>query len=232
MLAWSSKPEQQRGWEAAGVSGPAAPGLAAPGASRTGPATSWTSSCRSRPRLEHRPVRGRQRGHGRHPHREPDPDRGPERATSRARTRSRTSWRGSTGGSCRSTSPGSPGTISLEGGTKIVAAGPDGPTRVIGHRDAAAPGREEGLRPASSRLPEGYEHVTIEPSARYPAVTWTAGGQTWQDNSARTITLVAAGPADAHVTVGGRRAAGSGAATCCDMGRNAPCRPRSPDYTA
>ena len=31
------------------------------------------------------------------------------------------------------------------------------------------------------------EHVTIEPSARYPSVTWTAGGETWQDNSARQI---------------------------------------------
>ena len=39
----------------------------------------------------------------------------------------------------------------------------------------------------SFTVPEGYEHVTIEPSARYPAITWTAGGQTWQDNSARTI---------------------------------------------
>ena len=28
---------------------------------------------------------------------------------------------------------------------------------------------------SGSRLPEGYEHVTIEPSARYPAVTWTVG---------------------------------------------------------
>jgi hypothetical protein len=36
-------------------------------------------------------------------------------------------------------------------------------------------------------VPAGYERVTVEPSARYPAVTWTAGGQTWQDNSARTV---------------------------------------------
>jgi hypothetical protein len=30
--------------------------------------------------------------------------------------------------------------------------------------------------------------ATIEPSARYPTVTWAADGEIWHDNSARTIT--------------------------------------------
>jgi hypothetical protein len=37
------------------------------------------------------------------------------------------------------------------------------------------------------RLPEGYGHVTVEPSARYPSVTWTAGAKPWSDEAARTL---------------------------------------------
>ena len=36
-------------------------------------------------------------------------------------------------------------------------------------------------------VPDGYERVTVEPSGRYPAVVWAADGETWRDNSARTL---------------------------------------------
>jgi hypothetical protein len=36
-------------------------------------------------------------------------------------------------------------------------------------------------------VPDGYERITVEPSARYPAIVWSADGETWHDDSARTI---------------------------------------------
>ena len=82
--------------------------------------------------------------------------------------------------------PGVSRAISLDGGTKIVAAGPDGPTRVIGTEMRLLRGEKKDYS-LKFTVPAGYEHVTIEPSARYPSVTWTADGETWQDNSARQI---------------------------------------------
>ncbi len=82
--------------------------------------------------------------------------------------------------------PGVSRTISLDGGTKLVAAGPDGPTRVIGTEMPLLRGEKKDYL-LKFTVPTGYEHVTIEPSARYPSVTWTADGETWQDNSARQI---------------------------------------------
>ena len=82
--------------------------------------------------------------------------------------------------------PGVSRAIHLDGGGEIVAAGPDGPTRVIGTKITLLRGEKKDFT-LTFQVPTGYEHVTIEPSARYPAVTWTADGQTWQDDSARTI---------------------------------------------
>jgi hypothetical protein len=82
--------------------------------------------------------------------------------------------------------PGVSRAISLEGGTKTVAAGPDGPTRVIATETRLLRGEKKDYL-LKFTVPSGYEHVTIEPSARHPSVTWTAGGETWQDNSARQI---------------------------------------------
>ncbi|MBM3673558.1 MAG: DUF4012 domain-containing protein [Actinobacteria bacterium] len=76
--------------------------------------------------------------------------------------------------------------ITLEGAGTLVASGPDGTTRVV----AAEVGLLRGERKSYTlrfRLPSGHEHVRVEPSARFPAVTWTADGRTWQDDAARTI---------------------------------------------
>ena len=67
-----------------------------------------------------------------------------------------------------------------------MAAGPDGPTRVIARDVILLRGARQDAT-LRFTVPKGYEQVTIEPSARYPAVTWAADGQTWQDDSARTI---------------------------------------------
>ena len=76
--------------------------------------------------------------------------------------------------------------MTLEGGTKIVTAGRDGQTWVIATEMDLLRGEQKQFV-LRFQLPGGYEHLTIEPSARYPAITWTAGGQPWMDNSARPL---------------------------------------------
>jgi hypothetical protein len=76
--------------------------------------------------------------------------------------------------------------MTLEGGEKIVASGPDGPTRVIGTEMRLLRGEKKDFV-LKFVVPDGYERLTVEPSARYPAIVWTADGETWHDDSARTI---------------------------------------------
>jgi hypothetical protein len=65
-------------------------------------------------------------------------------------------------------------------------AGPDGPTRVVGTEVRLLQGEKKDYV-RKFEVPSGYEHVTIEPSARYPAIVWSYGTEIWHDNSARTI---------------------------------------------
>jgi hypothetical protein len=82
--------------------------------------------------------------------------------------------------------PGVAGDVRLTGGGKIVAAGPDGPTRVVASQVELQRGEQKQFV-LRFVLPEGDEHLTIEPSARYPAVGWTDGTRTWVDDNSREI---------------------------------------------
>lgn len=184
VLAWSSHPEQQRGWEAAGVSGELGPdSLLLAVQNRAGNKLDQFLPVQAR--LQHRPVAG-----------------GSE-VTVDIHIENQTPTQGLneyiegpypfsdfTAGEYRGilsvNIPGVSRKITLTGGTKNVVAGPDGPTRVVGTEMQLFRGEKKDYV-LKFTVPEGYEHVTIEPSARYPAVTWAADGQTWQDNSARTI---------------------------------------------
>ncbi|MGZ4689740.1 MAG: DUF4012 domain-containing protein [Acidimicrobiia bacterium] len=184
VLAWSSKPEQQRGWEAAGVSGRLRPdSLLLAVQNRAG--NKLDQFLHVQARLEHRPVSG-----------------GSE-VTVRIHIENQTPatglntfvegpypFSGFQAGEYRGilsfNIPGVSRKIGLVGGTKIVVAGPDGPTRVIGTEMALLRGEQKDYA-LTFTVPTGYEQVTIEPSARYPTVTWAADGQIWQDDSARTI---------------------------------------------
>ena len=70
----------------------------------------------------------------------------------------------------------------LEGVSKIVAAGADGSTRVVG-------GNMRVLRGETKQytlrfiVPRGYERLQVIPSARYPAIQYHAGRETWDDDS-------------------------------------------------
>lgn len=184
VLAWSSKPEQQRGWEAAGVSGQLRrDSLLVALQNRAG--NKLDQFMHLSGRLEHRSVSGGSEVTVSIHIENQTPTEGLNTFVEGPYP-----FSGFAAGEYRGilsvNIPGVARAISLDGGTKTVAAGPDGPTRVIATETALLRGekRDYLLR---FTVPAGYGHVTIEPSSRYPAMTWTAGGQTWQDNSARTI---------------------------------------------
>jgi hypothetical protein len=184
ILAWSSVPDQQKGWEAAGVSGKLRPdSLLLALQNRVG--NKLDQFMHVSARFEHRAVSG-----------------GSELSVSihienQTPTSGLNSFvegpypftdftAGEYAGIVSINIPGVSRAISLDGGTNLVASGPDGPTRVIGTETRLLRGEKKDYL-LKFTVPTGYEHVTIEPSARYPSVTWTADGQTWQDNSARQI---------------------------------------------
>jgi hypothetical protein len=184
LLAWSSHPEQQRGWEAAGVSGRLGPdSLLLAVQNRAGNKLDQFLPVQAR--LEHRPVAaGSQVTVNIHIENQ-TPATGLNEYIEGPYP-----YSGFVAGEYRGilsvNIPGLSRDIHLEGGTKNVVAGPDGPTRVVGTEMQLFRGEKKDFV-LKFTLPAGYEHVTIEPSARYPAVTWAANGQIWQDNSARTI---------------------------------------------
>ena len=184
VLAWSSEPKQQRGWQAAGVSGRLLPdSLLLAVQNRAGNKLDQFLSVQAV--LEHRPV-----------------PIGSE-VTVRIHIQNQTPAQGlntfvegpypfsgfAVGeyrGILSVSVPGVSRDIHLDGGNKVVVAGPDGPTRVIGTEIQLFRGDQHDYV-LKFTVPKGYEHVAIAPSARYPAVTWAANGQTWQDDRARTV---------------------------------------------
>lgn len=82
--------------------------------------------------------------------------------------------------------PHAAGDIRLEGVTKLVAAGPDGTTRVVGGTVRLL--RNESVKyRLTFTLPKGYEHLQVVPSARYPAVHYTSGSRHWDDTGPREL---------------------------------------------
>jgi hypothetical protein len=184
VLAWSTKPVQQRGWEGAGVSGELRPdSVLVALQNRVG--NKLDQFLPMQASFAHRPVRA-----------------GSE-ITIRIHVENQTPAEGLNefiqgpypysefvAGEYRGilsvNIPGVARAIELEGGTKRVVAGPDGPTRVVGTEMQLFRGEQKDFV-LRFRVPDGYEHVTIEPSGRYPAITWAAGDEIWQDDSAREI---------------------------------------------
>ncbi len=74
----------------------------------------------------------------------------------------------------------------LEGVSKIVAAGADGSTRVVGGDMRVLRGetKQYTLR---FTVPKGYEQLEVIPSARYPAIQYHAGSETWNDDAPHPV---------------------------------------------
>ena len=76
--------------------------------------------------------------------------------------------------------------IHLDGVERIVAAGPDQTTRVVAGNISLLRG-QAGTYTVRFTVPEGYEHLDVAPSARYPAIGYTAGAATWSDDGPHRV---------------------------------------------
>jgi hypothetical protein len=88
-------------------------------------------------------------------------------------------------------SPGAGSRATIEGAGISVVDGIDGPTRASASGYLEVPRGETRTVTVSFRLPAGFEHLEIEPSARVPAITWHSGHTTWQDTQPRTQRVAA-----------------------------------------
>jgi hypothetical protein len=82
--------------------------------------------------------------------------------------------------------PGGATGLGIDGASKLIVLGPDGPTKVV-----AAPvqlGRGESvILKVRFRLPGAVDRMWVEPSARVPSVTWKFDGRTWADEQVERI---------------------------------------------
>jgi hypothetical protein len=183
-MAWSSKPEQQRGWVGAGVSGQLKrDSVLLALQNRAGNKLDQFLPVQAR--LEHRAVSGGSEVTVRVHVENQTPAEGLNDFVAGPYPYS-SFVRGEYQGILSVNIPGVSREISLEGGTKQVVAGTDGPTRVVGTEMRLLQGEKKDFV-LRFTVPTGYERVTIEPSARYPAIVWSYGTEIWHDNSARTI---------------------------------------------
>ena len=83
--------------------------------------------------------------------------------------------------------PGAARNVRIDGVDQLAVAGPDGPTQVVGfqlvvHRD------ETRTIVVRFELPGPAGSLRVEPSARVPAVEWSTGGRRWTDSAPRLVT--------------------------------------------
>ena len=82
--------------------------------------------------------------------------------------------------------PGQAGAVTVEGQETFLAAGPDGPTKVVAFPVVVRKGAGQTFT-IRFRLPEGHGPLRVEPSARVPAVSWTGPGGRWESGEARLV---------------------------------------------
>lgn len=184
VLAWSSQPDQQRAWVAAGISGGLHRDSLLPAVlNRAGNKLDQFLPVRAV--LSHRPVRGGSEVTVRFTLVNQTPAQGMN-VFVEGPYPFEDFVAGEYRGILAVNVPGVAHDIRLEGGQKVVVAGRDGPTRVVATEVQVFRGetREYVLRFV---VPRGYEVLRIEPSARYPAIAWSAGGEHFGDDVVRTI---------------------------------------------
>ncbi len=82
--------------------------------------------------------------------------------------------------------PGYARKVRMDGALQSVAAGKEGPSRVAA-ADVRLLAGEQHRYSVTFTVPRGYDTLRIEPSARYPTITWTAGDRRWQDDRMQEI---------------------------------------------
>ena len=83
--------------------------------------------------------------------------------------------------------PGAARNVRIEGVDQLAVAGWDGPTQVVGFQLVV---RRDETRTLVVRfqLPGPAGTIRVEPSARVPGIEWSAAGQRWTDSAPRLVT--------------------------------------------
>jgi Protein of unknown function (DUF4012) len=84
--------------------------------------------------------------------------------------------------------PGAATDVHLGSASPVIVSGPDGPTRLIGQIVAIEKDQTYKVT-FHFTLSAGTSVVRVEPSARFPSVSWTAGDDQWIDDRAHRILL-------------------------------------------
>jgi hypothetical protein len=84
------------------------------------------------------------------------------------------------------TLPGAARNGRIDGVDQLGVAGPDGPSRVVGYQLTVGRGESRTMT-VRFFLPTRRGALTVEPSARVPGVAWTSGGQHWSDDGSHRL---------------------------------------------
>jgi hypothetical protein len=82
--------------------------------------------------------------------------------------------------------PAAAGNVSMDGGP-LAASGPDGPAQVWAVPVHLGAGTSTTVN-VRFTMPGDHGRVKVEPSARVPAVSWSAPGASWQSDAGRVVT--------------------------------------------
>ncbi len=183
VLAWSNKPVQQRAWRAAGIDGELVPDSVLVSVLNRGgnkvdqylhtdvtfePTTSKAGT----------DVRMQVKLSNTAPANDPQYILGPFPGTIlRA---------GDYYGILAVTVPGAASNVRIDNGAPLVAAGSDGPTRVVATYVGVPRGDEKTLTVQFS-LPPGLRSVAVESSARIPGERWRAANLQWVDSGVQVV---------------------------------------------
>ena len=84
--------------------------------------------------------------------------------------------------------PGNAAGLRIEDSSPVIVSGHDGPSQVIG-RLVLVPRNTTTTVTFTFTLPSTNGVMRVEPSARYPSITWTDGSATWMDDKAHLVPL-------------------------------------------
>jgi hypothetical protein len=186
ILAWSSKPEQQRAWRAVGVSGRLKPSSVLVSLSnRAG--NKIDQFLKVDADLTHRPVTDGTEVTIRLTVTNLTPADGLNDFIAGPYPYSgfvRGEYRGILGVDV----PGYARDIRIDGTLHRVTSGKEGPSRVVAGDVQVMAGERRGYT-VRFTVPLGYDTLRIEPSARFPTITWTDGPRRFEDRRMERVTL-------------------------------------------
>jgi hypothetical protein len=184
VLAWARDPVEQRAWEAAGIAGTLQedsllPAVLNTGGNKLDPYLRISAELT----LADRPDGGRDvtitlRIRNEAPEGLPPYIGGPHPGTALVE--------GEYQGIVAINTPGIGSLAGIEGAEPVLVTGDDGKTKVVGALVRLLRSEERAITVTFS-VPASLHSIQIEPSARVPAIAWTAGGTTWEDTAVQRL---------------------------------------------